>query len=91
TGNRTPLLASPFANDLERCVVYLDESHCRGTDLKLPVYGKAALTLGQHLTKDALVQAAMRLRLLGKSQSVTFYSPPEVHQSILDRLNENAS
>lgn len=26
----------------------------------------------------------MRLRLLGKSQCVTFFSPPEVHQSILD-------
>ena len=91
TGNRTPLLASPFADNLDRCVVYMDESHCRGTDLKLPVYGKAALTLGQHLTKDALVQAAMRLRLLGQSQSVSFYSPAEVHQSILDRLNKNDS
>lgn len=89
TGNRTPLLASPFADSLDRCVVYLDESHCRGTDLKLPLSGNAALTLGQHLTKDALVQAAMRLRLLGQSQSVSFYSPPEVHQSILDRLNKN--
>ena len=89
TGNRTPLSASPFADTLDRCVVYLDESHCRGTDLKLPVDGRAALTLGQHLTKDALAQAAMRLRLLGQSQSVTFYSPPEVHQSILDRLNKS--
>jgi hypothetical protein len=26
----------------------------------------------------------MRLRLLGKTQSVSFFSPPEVHQSILD-------
>lgn len=89
SGNQTPLSASPFADTLDRCVVYLDESHCRGTDLKLPIYGKAALTLGQHLTKDALVQAAMRLRLLGQSQSVVFLSPSEVHQSILDRLNKN--
>lgn len=55
-----------------------------GIDLKLPPYVRAAVTLGPHLTKDALVQAAMRLRLLGKTQSVTFFSPPEVHQSILD-------
>ena len=89
SNNRTPLLASPFAESLDRCVVYIDESHCRGTDLKLPVDGRAALTLGQHLTKDALVQAAMRLRQLGESQSVTFYSPSEVHQSILDRLNKD--
>lgn len=89
SNTRTPLLASPFADNLERCVVYIDESHCRGTDLKLPVYGEAALTLGPHLTKDALVQAAMRLRLLGQSQSVAFYAPPEVHQSILDRLGKD--
>jgi hypothetical protein len=87
SGNKcVPLLASPFADNLERCVVYLDESHCRGTDLKFPPNARAALTLGQHLTKDALVQAAMRLRLLGQTQSVVFFSPPEVHQGILDRL-----
>ena len=63
---KMPLLASPFAENLEKCVVYLDESHCRGTDLKLPPKARAALTLGPHVTKDALVQAAMRLRLLGR-------------------------
>ncbi|KAF2707824.1 hypothetical protein K504DRAFT_410495 [Pleomassaria siparia CBS 279.74] len=83
-GRRLPLIASPFADNLEDCLIYLDESHCRGTDLKLPPRARAALTLGPNLTKDALVQAAMRLRLLGQSQSVTFFSPPEVHQSILD-------
>ncbi|XP_014557348.1 hypothetical protein COCVIDRAFT_97420 [Bipolaris victoriae FI3] len=87
TNKTIPLVASPFADNLDRCVVYLDESHCRGTDLKFPPHARAALTLGQHLTKDALVQAAMRLRLLGQTQSVAFYSPPEVHQGILDRLN----
>jgi hypothetical protein len=25
-----PLVASPFADSLEKCLVYLDESHCRG-------------------------------------------------------------
>ncbi|KAF1962412.1 hypothetical protein CC80DRAFT_400484 [Byssothecium circinans] len=83
-GTRIPLVASPFAESLDECVVYLDESHCRGTDLKLPPNARAALTLGPHVTKDALVQAAMRLRLLGQSQAVTFFSPQEVHQSILD-------
>lgn len=63
---KMPLLASPFAENLEKCVVYLDESHCRGTDLKLPPTARAALTLGPHVTKDALAQAAMRLRLLGE-------------------------
>ncbi|KAF1936190.1 hypothetical protein EJ02DRAFT_481790 [Clathrospora elynae] len=83
-GADIPLVASPFAENLENCLVYLDESHCRGTDLKLPPKARAAVTLGLHLTKDALVQAAMRLRLLGTTQSVTFFYPPEVHQGILD-------
>lgn len=118
-GTDLPLVASAFAENLENCLVYIDESHCRGTyaqkntinygvaqtiykrlqscldatfanctiigtDLKLPPNARAAVTLGPHLTKDALAQAAMRLRLLGKTQSVAFFSPPEVHQSILD-------
>ncbi|KAI4942649.1 hypothetical protein J4E91_009818 [Alternaria rosae] len=91
TGRRVPLVASPFVDDLDRCVVYLDESHCRGTDIKFPPHARAALTLGQHLTKDTLVQAAMRLRLLGQTQSVTFFSPVEVHQGILDRLPKGTS
>ncbi|KAF2655413.1 hypothetical protein K491DRAFT_427015 [Lophiostoma macrostomum CBS 122681] len=91
TGKQLPLVASPFAEDLARCLVYVDESHCRGTDLKLPPNARAALTLGTHLTKDALAQAAMRLRLLRRTQSVVFYSPPEVHQSILDLRKQEQS
>ncbi|RSL92517.1 hypothetical protein CEP52_013761 [Fusarium oligoseptatum] len=78
-----PLLASPFADNLENCVVYIDEAHTRGTDLKLPVSAKAAVTLGLGQTKDQTVQAAMRLRQLGSTQSVAFVAPPEVYQSIL--------
>lgn len=64
-GKRIPLLATPFAENMETCLVYLDDSHCRGTDLKLPPNARAALTLGPHVSKDAVAQAAMRLRLLG--------------------------
>lgn len=85
-GKEVLLEASPFADNLNEVLVYLDESHCRGTDLKLPATARAALTLGPHLTKDSLVQAAMRLRLLGQSQAVTFFAPTEVHQSILGKL-----
>ncbi|KAI9374594.1 hypothetical protein BJX61DRAFT_540599 [Aspergillus egyptiacus] len=81
---RVPLFASPFADDLSGCVVYLDEAHTRGTDLKIPLNAVGALTLGLSQTKDHTVQAAMRLRQLGTTQSVTFVAPPEVHQSILD-------
>lgn len=55
-GLREPLLVSAFAQKLEKCVVYLDEAHTRGTDLKLPINTRAAVTLGPGLTKDRLVQ-----------------------------------
>ncbi|KAM0231313.1 hypothetical protein ACHAPO_008699 [Fusarium lateritium] len=79
-----PLLASSFADNLENCVVYIDEAHTRGTDLKLPVNARGAVTLGLGQTKDQTVQAAMRLRQLGSTQSVSFILPPEVHRSVLD-------
>lgn len=60
---------SPYANQLDVCVVYLDEAHTRGTDLKLPSDYRAAVTLGAQLTKDALTQACMRMRQLGKVSS----------------------
>ncbi|EER23013.1 hypothetical protein CPC735_020410 [Coccidioides posadasii C735 delta SOWgp] len=83
-GSGTPLLASPYADNLADCLVYLDEAHTRGTDLKMPTAAVAALTLGLGQTKDHTVQAAMRLRQLATTQSVVFFAPPEVHQSILD-------
>ncbi|KAM5341666.1 hypothetical protein ACJ41O_014697 [Fusarium nematophilum] len=83
-GRKTPLLASPFADDLSQCLVYLDEAHTRGTDLRLPPKARGALTLRLGQTKDHTVQAAMRLRQLGTTQAVTFFIPPEVHQSIAD-------
>ncbi|KAF7596480.1 hypothetical protein BBP40_001352 [Aspergillus hancockii] len=84
TGKYVSLLSTPFADNMENCLVYLDEAHTRGTDLKLPPGARGALTLGLNQTKDHTVQAAMRLRQLGTTQSVTFIAPPEVHQSILD-------
>ncbi|GKU02701.1 hypothetical protein FLAG1_04886 [Fusarium langsethiae] len=83
-GRRTPLIASPFADDLSNCLIYLDEAHTRGTDLRLPPGAKGALTLRLGQTKDHTVQAAMRLRQLGTTQSISFFIPPEVHQSIAD-------
>ena len=83
-GTTMPLLVSPFAEDLSEILVYIDESHCRGTDLMLPDNARGALTLGMSLQKDALIQSAMRLRQLGTTQTVFFFAPPEVHQSIVD-------
>ena len=55
-GHEIPLLASPFATDLGDCLVYLDEAHTRGTDLKMPACARGALTLGLGQTKDHTVQ-----------------------------------
>lgn len=49
-------MISPFARQMDQCLVYLDEAHTRGTDLKLPTDYRAAVTLGPDLTKDRLVQ-----------------------------------
>ncbi|OQE37675.1 hypothetical protein PENCOP_c009G05227 [Penicillium coprophilum] len=54
---------------------FLDEAHTRGIDLKLPSNYRAVVTLGPGITKDKLVQACMRMRKLGKGQSVVVKSP----------------
>ncbi|KJZ68633.1 hypothetical protein HIM_11978 [Hirsutella minnesotensis 3608] len=88
--NPVPLLATPFSDDMTECVVYLDEAHTRGTDLKLPASARGAVTLALGQTKDHTVQAAMRLRQLAMTQSITFCAPPEVYQSILDLRGKRA-
>lgn len=55
-GRSQPLAGSPFLNNLGSCVVYLDEAHTRGVDLKMPANAVAALTLGIQQTKDHTVQ-----------------------------------
>jgi hypothetical protein len=51
-----PLISSPFNRQLDKCVVYLDDVHTRGTDLKFPRGTRAAVTLGPKVTKDRVVQ-----------------------------------
>ena len=55
-GISQPLSSSPLAQQLQRCVAYLDDAHTRGTDLKFPPDFRAAVTLGPKVTKDRLVQ-----------------------------------
>lgn len=54
--SKEPYEISVFAKQMDQCLVYLDEVHTRGTDLKLPRDSRAAVTLGPNLTKDRLVQ-----------------------------------
>ena len=58
-GKSQPLAGSPFLNNLGACVVYLDEAHTRGVDLKMPANAVAALTLGVQQTKDHTVQGRL--------------------------------
>jgi hypothetical protein len=81
---------SPASERLDHCVFYLDEIHTRGTDFKLPMGFRAAVTLGNGLTKDRFVQACMRMRKLGNGHSLTFWSSDEVHRQII-KLKENVN
>ncbi|VDB86671.1 unnamed protein product [Peniophora sp. CBMAI 1063] len=76
------LRSSSFSEQLDRCIIYLDDVHTRGTDLKLPKDYRAALTVGQKVTKDRLVQGAMRMRKLGYGQSVMILAPEDIDRAI---------
>jgi len=85
------LQTSPFSKHLDECLVYLDQAHTRGTDLKMPKHYRAAVTLGANLAKDTLVQACMRMRKLGKGQSVIFCIPEEIQTKILECTSKSCS
>jgi hypothetical protein len=57
-GAKETLDASLFVKQIDQCLVYLDDSYTRGTDLKLPADYRAIVTLGPGLTKDPLVQGS---------------------------------
>jgi hypothetical protein len=57
-----PFYSSPFSQRLDECIIYLDDAHTRGTDLKLPLYFRAMVTLGPKVTKDRLVQGGLLVR-----------------------------
>lgn len=73
-GVLTEFDCSVYRENLNRCLVYLDDSHTRGTDLKFPMDSKACVTLSGDITRDKTVQACMRLRQLGKGHSVSFWA-----------------
>ena len=65
------LSSSPLSQQLDCCIAYLDHAHTRGTDLRLPVGLRAAVTLGPKVTKDALVQGSFwRRDPIGRSHTL---------------------
>ncbi|KAI6110733.1 hypothetical protein EDD17DRAFT_1828231 [Pisolithus thermaeus] len=81
-GTIQSLLGSPYASRLDECIVYLDDVHTRGTDIKFPIGFRAAVTLGPKVTKDRLTQGCMRMRKLGHGHSVMFFAPLDVDRNI---------
>lgn len=75
---------SVYRDNLSRCLVYLDDVHTRGTDLKFPLKWAASVTLAGDITRDKTVQACMRMRQLGKTQSISFWASYEADVRIRD-------
>ncbi|KAI6009763.1 hypothetical protein BKA83DRAFT_3400703 [Pisolithus microcarpus] len=88
-GTTQSLLESPYASRLDECVVYLDDAHTRGTDIKFPIGFRAAVTLGPKVTKDRLTQGCMRMRKLGCGHSVMFFGPLDVDRNIRDAARKS--
>ncbi len=72
-GIKTEFDFSVYRNKLDRCLVYLDDAHTRGTDLKFPLGWKACVTLSGDITRDKTVQACMRVR----NRQSTIKHPPK--------------
>jgi len=62
--------------------VIFDEARTRGADLKMDGDIVAALSLGPDLTKDKFMQAAGRLRKLGRNQSIIILATHEVFSTL---------
>lgn len=75
--NVTEFDYSVYREDLSKCVVYLDDAHTRGTDLKFPPDWKACVTLSGDITRDKTVQSCMRMRQLASTQSILFWASTE--------------
>lgn len=81
-----PLFATRLADNLEDCLVYFDEAHTRGVDLKLPENAHAALTLALKQTKDNTMQ--------GKYPPITspsvgsYMSHPKILSALQDENTE---
>ncbi|KAL1693689.1 hypothetical protein GGG16DRAFT_88362 [Schizophyllum commune] len=89
-GRVEKLRRSFYRDQLGKTLVYLDEAHTRGTDLKLPEGTRALVTLGPKLTKDKLMQGCMRMRKLGRSDghSVLFLASSEIQGRIRGCIRE---
>lgn len=74
--------SSVYRDNLSRCLVYVDDAHIRGTDLKFPDKWRGCVTLSGDITRDKTVQACMRMRKLGYGHSISFWASHEADARI---------
>lgn len=77
SGHSEPFQTSHFAQQTDKCLVFLDEAHTRGTDLKLPRDYRAAVTMGAKLTKDRLLQGMDSNKPSPPPVFALFLTPPQ--------------
>ena len=71
---------SPIKED--NVFAIFDEPRCRGTDLKLRFNTVALMTLAPKICKDKIMQAAGRLRRLGRSQKLVIAGGADVFSKL---------
>ena len=59
-----------------------DEYRTRGADFKMNSDITGVITLGPNLTKDSLMQAAGRLRKIGRNQKIVIMLTEEIEKKI---------
>ena len=78
-------LAVPFCDTdctPDQIITYVNDIRTRGTDRVFPALGRGLLTVGERLANDRLTQAAMRLRQLGRGQTVTMWVSDRIKAEI---------
>jgi hypothetical protein len=80
TGRKTSHTNSRISE--QHAFTIYDEARCRGADLKLRQRAVGLATVGPNCCKDKLMQAAGRLRQLGRGQTLRFVGTPDVTDKI---------
>ncbi|CAD7924276.1 unnamed protein product [Amoebophrya sp. A120] len=91
TGDDVPFASSFVSNNMEDCLVFVDDWHTRGTDFPLPPRARGLVTLGKGLAFDKLLQTCWRMRGLGAGQSVGFIASAEVGRHLVQRAAQLSS
>eukprot|EP00775_Hariotina_reticulata_P004976 gene4976-5218_t len=79
-GRSSPKQASTLTES--ECFIIFDDARCRGADLKLRQTALGLLTVAPGMQKDKLMQAAGRMRQLGRGQQLAVVGMPDVTEKI---------